>query len=139
MSAKGANFALSLRGNEILTPSLLIPNAPHAMLSNLAICTAFLAQEPADNRNMRSTGNTLWSYDTAIAQFALVGGVKVLILNTTKYSPTTGRQMSTLLKAIRESGKKFIIMETVSNLKFGVYYLDVHLKEGEVNKLAKTA
>lgn len=139
MSTKGANFALSLRGNEIPTPSLLILNAPHAMLSNLAICHAFLAQAPEYNRNMRSTGNTLWSYDTAIAQFALVGGVKVLILNATKYSPTTGRQMSTLLKAIKESGMKFITLETPNNLPFGVYDLASRLDKEVATKTAKTA
>ena len=109
------------------------------MLSNLAVCTAFVNQIPADNRNMRSMGNTLWSYETAIAQFASVGGVKVLIINQTKYSPTTGRQKSELYKAIKESGKKFIILETTSNLKFGVYDLAKFVSEEEVRKVGKVA
>lgn len=109
------------------------------MLSNLAVCTAFVNQIPADNRNMRSTGNTLWSYETAIAQFASVGGVKVLIINQTKYSPTTGRQKANLYKAIKESGKKFIILETASNLKFGVYDLSKFISEEEVRKVGKVA
>lgn len=109
------------------------------MLSNLAVCTAFVNQDPADNRNMRSTGNTLWSYDTAIAQFASVGGVKVLIINQTKYSPTTVRQKSELYKAIQKSGKKFIILETASNLKFGVYDLTRFVSGEEVAKVTKVA
>ena len=102
------------------------------MLSNLAVCTAFVNQEPAENRNMASWGNTLYSYDTVIAQHTKIDGHKAIILNATKYSPTTGRQKSMLAKALK--GKGFLIVETESKLPFGVYDLTRHIASAPTNR-----
>ena len=64
------------------------------MKSNKCIVDAFYEHKTAENTNMRSTGDKLYSYSTVIAQHIN----NKVIKNITKYSRSTGKQQSYISK-----------------------------------------
>ena len=94
------------------------------MLSNLSVALAFGQQEPAKNLNMESNGNVLYSYATAIMQHAKISGRKVLIVNRTKYSPTTSKQTTICLCGLQSMPKKrYSKIVEVTGVPMGEYDL----------------
>lgn len=124
LSYLSSNFALRLRGNGTTNPSALITQRPTPMLSNATIALAFNSQKPASNLNMESNGNVLYSYSTAIMQHTKIGNRNVLIVNRTKYSCTTSKQVTTALSAILAAPKRrFSKIVEVKGVPMGTYDL----------------
>lgn len=68
-----------------------------------AVITAFLNGEQKKGSRMHTDGNILYSYDTAIAMKEPDGTV---IINNTKYSRTTQKQVAQLETQLRDRGTK---------------------------------
>ena len=83
------------------------------MATNLSVIKAFVNNETASTTNLSTTGDKLVSYQTTIAQRDQEGNI---VVNITKYSPTTSK-MQTYLK--RELEKCGISFQTVSNIRIG--------------------
>jgi len=56
------------------------------MVTNTEVVESFIQHKYAQNRNLKSTGVKLYSYDTCIAEWYVKDG---LIINKTKYSKAT--------------------------------------------------
>lgn len=81
------------------------------MKTNLEIAQAFLNGKKASNRSMSTDGETLYSYNTPIAEFAHDG---TLIVNTTRYSVTTsGKHYPALRKALTGRNFKTVYVDNV--------------------------
>ena len=107
------------------------------MLSNVAVALAFGKQKSAENVNMSSNGNVLFSYSTAIMQIAKLGGRKVLIVNRTKYSPTTSKQTTMCLNALQDEPKKgYSTIIEVSGVPLGAYELTRYVATEKKKKAA---
>lgn len=61
-------------------------------MTNLEVVNKFIKRLPAHALNLYSTGDKLFSYNTCIAEYHL----DMLLINNTKYSNTTSRQLSIL-------------------------------------------
>jgi len=70
------------------------------------VVKAFIRGENAHtgNDSLTSDGKTLYSYNTAIAVRQSNGSV---VVNNTKYSPTTSRQQSILMSELKDSNTKY--------------------------------
>lgn len=66
-----------------------------------AVITAFLNGEEKKGLRMHTDGNILYSYDTAIAMKEADGTV---IINNTKYSRTTQKQVAQLETQVKDRG-----------------------------------
>ena len=75
-------------------------------MTNKQLLNAFLSQETLRNNNSTKSlsffGRTLYSYNTVIA--SVDPEVKQIKVNTEKYSPTTSKQTSLLMRLAREHG-----------------------------------
>lgn len=98
--------------------------------TNRDVINAFMNHQTLNSstQNCRTDGNKLWSYRTVIAQWHQ-GKV---IINTTKYSPTTsGKHMSPLknhekLNRMDENGD---VLYTFNHMGYGVQDLTQHIEE----------
>lgn len=71
-------------------------------MTNREVVQAFVRGEKGKSGSLKSTGDKLFSYQTAIAQ-RVVGNGELLsdyVINTTKYSVTTSRHQSLLRREL---------------------------------------
>ena len=67
-------------------------------MTNEKVCKAFLRGESARSLNMHTDGVKLFSYYTVIAQWSNKKPAFTLLINETKYSSTTSKQMNYLTR-----------------------------------------
>ena len=84
------------------------------MATNLSVIKAFVNNETASTTNLSTTGDKLVSYQTTIAQRDQEGNI---VVNITKYSPTTSK-MQTYIKC--ELEKRGMTFRVVEGMRMGV-------------------
>jgi hypothetical protein len=91
-------------------------------MNNQSVINAFLCGKSAksSNGNLRTDGNKLVSYYTAIA----VRMGDTIVLNRTKYSVSTSKIQTWLLYSVIESGLQY---KEVCNVPLGGYKLETYL------------
>lgn len=65
-------------------------------MKNIEVIKAFINQEAGDSLNIHSNGEKLFSYDTCIAEWYK----GLLVINKTRYSVTTSKHQTYLLRWI---------------------------------------
>lgn len=71
-------------------------------MDNRGVAQAFLDGRSASGSNFRTDGKRLYSYNTAVAHRGSDGTITI---NTTKYSPTTSKQLGYLKRLIPKGTK----------------------------------
>lgn len=77
------------------------------MISNEKVVESFIQHKYAKNRNLKSTGVKLYSFDTCIAQWYAKDGI---IINKTKYSTSTNKHQY-LLNYLLKNVDDILILE----------------------------
>lgn len=80
-------------------------------MTNSQVALAFIVQEPAKTLNMKCNGNVAFSWETAIAQWTNLNGVKTIILNVTYYSQTTSKHLGMVKRVIQQKCKGVPVIE----------------------------
>lgn len=83
-------------------------------MTNKDVCVNFVNGKNINKHSLNMwigyNGSVLFSYSTAIAQFA---GERTIIVNTTKYSNTTSHHQGNLRRAIQQGWK---VLETTKSV-----------------------
>lgn len=87
------------------------------MVNNYDVARAFIDGRRATGSNFMSTGDTLYSYNTAIAHRTRDGKI---IINKTKYSQTTSKQLGYLTRSIPST----VEVEYVDDKGYGYDFTD---------------
>lgn len=69
-------------------------------MKNIEVIDCFLKDIALRGSNIRSTGEKLYSYDTCIAEKAVIDGCSIMLVNLTMYSPTTSKHRNTLIRRL---------------------------------------
>lgn len=93
-------------------------------MKNIDVVKAFLLRAAATGSNLISSGDKLFSYHTCIAQFLPTGR---LIINITKYSPTTSKHQGYLERSL--NGFHLLNVRYIDNIYRGSSNLDNYNEE----------
>lgn len=85
-------------------------------MTNNQVIKAFLSGQSGKSLNLTSTGKKLFSYNTCMAQWHSETGF--IIINETKYSQTTSKQINPLKRAVG------LYLQTPTNLYLGIQDLE---------------
>lgn len=69
-------------------------------MKNIEVIDCFLKGIALRGNNIWTTGEKLYSYNTCIAEKAVIDGCSVMLINLTRFSTTTSRHRNTLIRRV---------------------------------------